>query len=159
LNGFTVHVATSIAATFFRKLVPTYSNNPPIYTVAPSGDAATARINADDDPRVTGNTQPVGEPVAASNTTRFDRLNDPASPSAVPGGRTAVNVPPANTLPCAAAKPHTVPFVCHVGNASAVKCNDGANAAAGNATNNDNTTASAVPNAASLRMTCPQPKK
>ena len=159
LNAFTVHDATSIAAIFFRKDAPTFSNNPPIYTVPPSGDTATARTNAADVPRVTSNTQPVGTPDAASNTAKFDRLTDPASPSTVPGGRNAVNVPPANTFPCADAKPHTVPFVCHVGNASAVNRNDGANAPAGNTTHNDNTKNSAVPNAASLRMYEPAPQR
>ena len=121
--------------------------------------ATTERTTTADVPRVTPTHNPSAPPMPHPSTTKFDSIQAAASPSAVPGGRSRVNVPPTNTLPCAAAMPHTVPLVCHVGNESAVKCSDGANAAAGKTTHNDKTNARAVPNAASLRMTCPQPKK
>src|SRR6478752_6266154 len=116
-----------------------------MYTVAPSGDATTERTTTADVPRVTSNTQLVGAPVAASNTANCARFRLAASPSAVPGGLIWVKDPPAKTLPWAAAILHTVPLVCQVGNASAVKCNDGANAAAGSTTHSDITSANAVP--------------
>src|SRR5664279_1010437 len=96
----------------------TVSNRPPMYTVFLSGDAVTARTTALDPPLATLSTQLVGAPVAASSTTSRDRLMLDELPSAAPGGRTWVKSPPANTLPCAAASPQTVPLVCHVGNAS-----------------------------------------
>src|SRR6476469_9168476 len=92
----------------------------------------------------------VGVPAAASRTTSPDRLRLPAAPSAVPGGRTWVKLPPANTLPCAAAIPHTVPLVCQVGRLSAVKWLVGAKALAGTTTSSDMTTAIAIPAPTSL---------
>src|SRR5664279_3037055 len=130
----------------------TVSNRPPMYTVFLSSDAVTARTTDLDAPRATLSTQLVGAPVAASSTTSRDRLMLDELPSAVPGGRTWVKSPPANTLPCAAASPQTVPLVCHVGNASAVKWIDGANASAGDTTAKLSTNATSVPNAESLRI-------
>src|SRR6476661_8135521 len=108
------------------------------------------------DARATFSTHVVGLPVAASRTTRLDRLRLDAAPSAAPGGRTWVKLPPANTLPCAAAIPQTVPLVCQVGRLSAVKWSVGAKAAAGETRTKEMAIAAAVPAANSLRMSPPR---
>ena len=64
--------------------------------------------------------------------------------------------PPRKTLPCADAIPQTVPLVCQVGRLSAVKRNDGASACAGIAVTSEATTATAMPQPASLRI-CTRP--
>ena len=47
------------------------------------------------------------------NAATFERFTDRREPSAVPGGRTAVNCPPTYMTPLPKAIARTTPFVCH----------------------------------------------
>ncbi len=107
---------------------PSAVNDPPMYKVSPSGDTSNARTLAFVEP-VTAGAQSNGLPVAPSSTARFVRVNDDASPAAVPGARTAEKSPPTKTFPPAAAAAHTIPSVCHVDNPAPVNATPDCNAA------------------------------
>ncbi len=142
--GTTVQVAMSIAARCCREAPATAVNDPPTYSVRPSGETSSERTVGVVEPVIAG-AQSVGAPVAPSRTTRFVRDSDEADPDGSPGGRTAVKEPPAKTRPSDSATDHTTPLVCQVDSALLVKSTPDWSAAEAGAATSGTATAGRTP--------------